>query len=262
MTATRKKATEAQSLEVQIKEVAKSVMDVCVIGRSPLIYNSMSQKAKQTLLLPSGRKNAAELALEPKHNPLKEFRDSTYKNLADGPTRLQVPSDMFKRAIMSAALDIPGATKAKIGRLVYMLEDRIDLYGTPQIFQAITRNSGMDHTPDVRTRAIMPRWACRFKIVFVKPLLNVTVVTKLVAAAGVLAGIGDWRVQKGGSYGQFEPCSDGDPEFLSILKEGREAQDAALKSPTAYDDETQKLLLWFESEVANRGKREELSVAA
>jgi hypothetical protein len=257
------KMKREQPTEVQILEMFKGVVEVCIIGRSPLICNRMSEKAMRELIYPHGRKTTAEKAGSLKHDPWKEFRDSPYTNLNEGPTRLQIPSSMFKGAMRSAAVDLPGATKAQIGRLVYVLDDRIDLYGTPQIMLAVTRSSDIGRTPDVRSRAILPRWACKIRVAFVKPILNETAVYHLIAGSGIMAGLGDWRVGKGsGNYGQYELVSPKDPEFLSILKEGRAEQDAALCNPVSHDDETQSLLLWFENEADKRGTRKDLSIAA
>lgn len=137
-----------------------------------------------------------------------------------------------------------------------MLGDRIDLYGTPQIMLSITRCADISHTPDVRSRAILPRWACRVRINYASPAINDTAVANLAAAAGITAGIGDWRVEKGsGNYGQFMIVSPNDKTFLSIMKEGRREQDAALLNPVAYDDESRDLLTWLETEFAKSGKK-------
>jgi hypothetical protein len=113
----------------------------------------------------------------------------------------------------------------------------------------------MNRTPDIRTRAILPRWACAIRINFVQPQLSERNVVHLLAAAGVLCGIGDFRQEKGaGSYGQFR-IADGpdDPEFVEIVQSGgREAQDAALANPETYDNETASLYAWVTEEIAKR----------
>jgi hypothetical protein len=244
------------SSEISILELNQGELNVCILGTSPLIYNAMSEKAKHELLFPGPRKNAAERASNLKHEPFSEYRNSTYQNRnPKAETLLNFPAACFKKAMASAALDIPGAAKAQIGRLVWAVGDRVDVYGVPQIFCAITRSADMNKTPDVRTRAIVPEWACRITLRFMQPILKGQTVANLLAAAGVTQGVGDWRQQKGsGSYGQFVLCSADDPRFLAVIKDGgRAAQDAALKEPSFYDEETERLLQWF---VAERVKRE------
>jgi hypothetical protein len=248
------KAT-ATSGEITILEVSQGQLDVCILGTSPFIYNAMSEKAWHELLMPSPKKNAAERASRLKHNPIDEYRNSTYQNrLHDGPTRLNFVVSAFKKAMASAALDLPGANKTQIGRLVWAIGDRVDMYGIPQMLCSIVRSADMNKTPDVRTRAILPEWACRVSFNYMKPMLKEQTIANLLAAAGVTNGVGDWRQQKGsGSYGQFRLCSENDKDFVRICKTGtREAQDAALLNPGFYDEETARLIAWFDEELVRR----------
>jgi hypothetical protein len=156
---------------------------------------------------------------------------------------------------MSAALDLPGTSKTQIGRLAYVENDEVPIYGIPELLMSVTRSAGIDKTPDVRTRAILPRWACFISVQFTKPILKEQAIVNLMAAAGITQGVGDWRVQKGsGNYGQFALTDPSDKAFQEIVKTGgREAQDAAIAEPICYDSETEELLAWFDVEVKRRG---------
>lgn len=249
-------ATTTKSDEITILEVSTGEMEFCVLGSSPLILNRMSQKAWFELLAPKGRKSTAEKASSLKHDPIKEFRDSPY-TIADTncPTLLGVMPTAFKKAMATAALDVPGAKKAQIGRLVYIAGEMLPIYGIPKVFMAITRSADINKTPDVRTRAILGEWACRLRITFTKPILREQSIANLLAAAGFQSGIGDWRQEKGsGSYGSFRLVSADDPDFVRITTtQGRAAQQAALDEPQAYNDETGEMLAWFDVEMRRRG---------
>lgn len=248
--------TSKKEQEISVLEVNQGVLDVCIIGVSPLIYNAMSEKAWHELLMPSGKKNAAERASTLKHEPFVEYRDSTYQNRGPSKTtRLNAPAAWFKKAMAAAALDIPGAAKSQIGRLVWAVGDRVDIYGVPQMMSAITRSADINKTPDVRTRAILPQWACRISFRYMKPILKEQTIANLLGAAGFTNGVGDWRQQKGSaSYGQFMLVSQDDPRYLEIVKTGGvEAQEKALANPQFYDDETEKLMTWFTEERKRRG---------
>jgi hypothetical protein len=241
--------------EITVLEISQGSIDVCILGESPLICNRMTNKGARELLMPRGKKTAVEKASTLKHEPLREYRASPYTTADDrAPTRIQLLGSMFKRAMMTAALDLPGTKKAQIGRLVYIENDRISVWGTPQLMMSITRSADINKTPDVRTRAIVPRWAARLTVKFVRPVLREQSVANLLAAGGVTSGIGDWRVEKGsGSYGRYRLTSPNDPEFAALMAEGREAQDAALQNPECYDDETRDLYAWYCDEVTRRG---------
>lgn len=246
--------------EITISEMVKGRLRLHIVGQSPLIMNSMNVKAIRTLLLPevSGRKSRADRARALKHDVLSEYRNSTYRDRTDdGPTRLQMPGPSFKSALMTAALDLPGTKKTEIGRLTWVAGYRFAVWGAPKIFMSVVRSSDIQKTPDVRTRAILPEWCAAIDIEFVRPNLTEQAIVNLSQAAGLLAGIGDFRQEKGkGSFGQFRVVGDAkDAEFRHIQKAGgRAQQDAALEHPDPYDEDTREWLDWYQSELPNTSK--------
>ncbi len=250
------KKGSAKDAPIEVTPILHESMIVLLRGTSPLICNSMSAKARQQLLLPAAKKNAAEKASSLKHDPVAEFRRSCYKSLGDDePTRILMPSTAIKGAIRSVAVDIPGAAKAQIGRLLYVEGENVSIYGIPRLLMRVVRSADMNKTPDVRTRAVLAEWACKINVTFVTPLLKGKTVGSLIASAGIMRGIGDWRTEKGsGNYGSFAAVGLDDKEFARIVKTGgREAQDAALEEARPYDQETAELLDWFNDEIRRRG---------
>lgn len=241
---------------VDIMTLTTKSLQAHIVGTSPLICNAMSQKVQQDLLLPAKKKNRAEKEGTLKHDPLAEYQRSPYRSKGDdAATRIIFPGGGFKAALAQAALDIPGAKKAEIGRLSYVTERNIPIYGIPQMYMAVVRSADMARTPDVRTRAILDEWAATVTVTFVTPNLTEQAVANLLAAAGIIVGIGDGRPQKGKlNFGQFRLASEGDPQFRRIVGTGgREAQDDALANPTCYDLETEELWSWWQAEARRRG---------
>ncbi len=249
-------ATTKQSTEISILEIKTQKADFCVLGKSPIILYRMSEKALHDLLMPKGRKTAAEKASSLKHNPIEEFRASPYTYTDENAdTLLCHLSTSFKKAIAGAALDIPGAKKAQIARLLWVEGERVPIYGIPKLFMSVTRSADMNKTPDVRTRCIVPQWAAVLTLSYTVPMLNSKIVSNLLAAGGVTQGVGDWRPEKGsGNFGQFEIVSADDPRFMEVVKTGkRSAQVQAMKDAVPYDAETEDLLEWFKDEIDRRG---------
>jgi hypothetical protein len=243
--------------EISVVEIAQGSINFCLLGRTPFFCNRMSEKARFELLFPKGKKNAAEKASSLKHEPIKEFRDSAYVTTDDDqPTRVLMLAAAFKRALESCALDMPGdAKKAQIGRLTWAEGTYVNMFGIPQLSMAVIRNKDMNRTPDVRSRAVLPEWACRVEISFVKPILREQTVANLLAAAGMMRGVGDWRVEKGaGNNGQFTLVDEDNADFKRIIKTGGlKAQDAAFADPIPFDKETADLYEWFKGETSRRG---------
>lgn len=252
------KATKAaDGGELQIMRLRTGRAAFNILGTSRLVFNAMSEKARRTILFPGGPMTAAEKAQNLKHNPLEEYRSSVYAHADDShPTRLLFPCGSFKKAMATAAREMPGVRKAQIGRLVWMQNEDIDIFGVPQLFMAPVRMADISRTPDIRTRASLPAWACRLTVRFVEPQLSVEKIATLLAAAGVLVGIGDGRQEKGAfNWGQWDLVEENNPAFLALIKNaGRKAQDAALRDPAMADLETERLFTWFGEEIKRRGE--------
>jgi hypothetical protein len=249
--ATKKKTEET----IDIVEIKSGRISCCVLGTTPLVLNRMSMKTMGSLLLPPRKKNMAERQSTLKHDPYAEFRASPYTDKRpDAATLLQHLSSAFKGSLMETGKDIPGASKAQVGRLTWVNGERIAIYGRPQIFCSVVRSADQNRTPDIRTRAIVPKWACYVDISFVMPVLNENTILKLFAAAGVIQGVGDGRPGKGKlTFGQFSLVSPDDKEFKRLVKnEGRAVQVDAMANPEPYDDETAEMLGWFDEEVERR----------
>lgn len=241
--------------EVQIVEMTKGVIRAVIVGESPMLCNRLSEKTKRTLTGPTGRKTQSEKASSLKHNPVQEFRDSPYWLPKGSDALIAVKATAFKGAMMTAALETPGMTKAAIGRRVYVRDEYIPIYGIPKLHMDCVRSADMNKTPDVRFRAILPEWAAIVDIEFVKPLMRAKEVLTLLAGGGMVAGIGDFRPEKGkGAYGRYRLVSETDKDFKRIVKAcGYDAQVKAMDDAEPYDDETREMLAWFKDYAEGRG---------
>ena len=249
-------AAPKKETSVEIIEVTRGSIGFCILGQTPMICNAMSNKVREELLLPKGKKTAADKASSAKHDPIAEFKRSMYYARDPlSPTRVVAKAVAFKAAMMGAAVDMPGTSTAQMGRLAFVVGDEVAIYGVPELMMAVVRSADMNRTPDVRTRAIFPTWAARITVQYAMPLIKAATITNQLAFAGMSQGVGDWRVQKGsGNYGQFILTEEDNPQFRMIVENGgKEEQDSAIASPVAFDSETDELLTWYQAEVKRRG---------
>ena len=246
---------KGESSAIYIEPVRTETIALALIGSTPLVFNRMSEKSKGDILYPKPRKTSAEKQASLKHDVMQEFTASPY-TLPDGDALLAVMATAIKGAMRTAALDLPGASKAQIGRLVYVRGDYVPVYGIPKLFMSVVRQAGMTRAPDIRTRAIVPVWAALAQITYVVPMLNPTTIANLLAAAGITVGIGDFRQEKGaGNYGLFSVTNAEDPAFVALRQSGgRDAQVAAMQNPAFYDEDSERLFTWYEAERTRRGK--------
>lgn len=248
--------TNTKSTVIEIEPIKTQTVIAAIRGISPLLMHRMSEKAKHELLLPRGKKTAAEKASTLKHDPMAEYRSSAHIIAdTDSPTLLGVPSSAIKNAMMTAALRVPGAQKTQIAQMVWIEGDMTPVYGIPEIHGAVVRMADINRTPDIRFRAVVPEWAAIVSISFMSPMLNERSILNLLSGAGQVSGLGEMRRQKGGSYGAFVVTDpEQDETFKRIIEtSGRIEQAAALDEPDAYDAETQELLSWYDNEIEQRG---------
>lgn len=249
-----KKTTVSGDAEINIQPLRRASAKLRIIGIQPLYQNRMPAKVQQGLLVGTRKKTKAE-RIEIKHDPLAEYQASM-EQVQSGPTALGVRVTAVKAAMCTAALETPGLTKASTQRLLFMPGDFFPLYGTPQLKLDVVRSADINRTPDVRSRAYLPKWGAEVEIQYIVPQLSLSSVVTLLANAGILVGIGDFRQEKGkGAYGSFRVIGTGekDDEWDDLVKNhGRMAQLAAIARPEHADVDTSDLMAFYEQEVTRR----------
>lgn len=240
--------------EIVVPALRRGIVKLRIIGQTPMFQNRMAAKAKQQLLVGGRKKTAADRA-QIKHHPLAEFRDSL-ERMGDGPTALGLRVVAMKAAMCTAALETAGITKTSAQRLLFMPGDLTPLYGVPQLRMDVVRSADINRTPDVRTRAFLPKWGAEIEIQHVLPQLPTSSVVTLACNAGVLVGLGDFRQEKGkGSFGSFRVIGpeEQDSEWDELVAgHGREAQLAAIDDPKFADEDTAELMDFFFGEEKRR----------
>lgn len=236
---------KAEEGSLHIDALKQGRVTLRMIGNTPMYMNSMSIKAKRDLLIGGGKKTAAEKK-DIKHNPEQEFRDSAHTK-RDGETLLCFPAPGVKSAMATAALETAGITKSSVQRLIFLPQQRIQVWGRPYLKMDVVRSADMNRTPDIRTRAFLPRWVAEVDIAFVMPTLSAHSIVSLLANAGAIVGLGDFRQEKGrGSFGTFTVAGDdlGDMRdyWDEVTQEARDVQQEAMDNPEYADDETQELM--------------------
>ena len=247
-------AKNVSETEIKVVPLRQGLAKLRIIGTTALFQNRMASKVKQGLLVGTKRKTRAE-RVEIKHDPIREYRDSMERML-DGPTALGIRVVAIKAAMCTAAIETAGLTKASTQRLLFMPGDLTALYGTPHLRLDVVRSADMNRTPDVRSRAYLPRWGAEVTVNFVHPQLSLTSVVTLLANAGIVVGVGDFRQEKGkGAFGSFRVVGDGeeDAEWDDLVKNhGREAQMVAIERPEYADRDTGDLMDFYTQEVGRR----------
>jgi hypothetical protein len=206
--------------------------DVWIVGDTPLITHSWSEKARLDMLRkqvkavePSGRKA---------RDPEEDYQNSLYE-IADGVYGF--PTTAAKLALMTAAHQDKGITKTSIlgnvwldcrmhkvrpalaGAVCDMPLSRI--YGAkPQMREDMVRvGAGMNKTSTLAYRAQFFPWATRISGRFNPTQVPPEALAFLFDEAGRACGLCDWRNEKKGVFGSFHLASaEEEAEWSSFAK--------------------------------------------
>lgn len=210
-----KKTTEV--LEIRPIEIQK--VNLRIVGDTPLIMHAWSEKAKRMMLeaqmgLAKGKKK------EPK-NPVEDFIRSMYW-LTDMPkemteeafneaisngARFGFPVTAFKQAAISAAYRM-GWAKDKVSlRGAFFIDSdengMIEIHSDAPKMREDMVKVGMG-TADIRYRGEFANWYADMTISYnMNGNYSLENIINIINAGGYICGVGEWRPEKDGQYGQF-----------------------------------------------------------
>lgn len=199
---------------VEIPKIDIETFAVTVIGDSPLIVHNWSHKAKQAMLDKQMKK--ASTKGHDVRNPVEDFITSLYwlsgppkayteaafeEALRNG-ARFGFPATAFKAAAVSAGYR-GGVTKDKVSTnaAFHIIGDMVEIFGTPAMREDMVR-IGMG-TADLRYRGEFKIWSAVLNIRYNRAVFSREQIINLINMGGFGCGIGEWRPEKGGSFGMY-----------------------------------------------------------
>lgn len=212
------KKTEAASIE--IKPIELSTFTIRIRGDKPLIMHKWSQKAMQQIL--DKQMHATKTKGKQAKDPFEDFIGSMYwltgepeatedgfdKAIENG-ARFGFPATAFKAAAVSAAfrnelsknkVSLQGAFFIDGEGPDQLVEIKYD--EAPHIRQDMVKIA-MGGT-DIRFRGEFDSWYADLTVTFNKNgTLTAEQIVNLINLGGFCCGVGEWRPEKGGSYGMF-----------------------------------------------------------
>lgn len=223
-----------ETLALEIPRLDVQLLEVTIVGDSPLIVHAWSVKAKREMLDKQMKKAKAAKAAK---DPNQDFADSMYR-LDDG--GYGFPTRGLKAAAVEAAMSVSGITKAAARRAFHVLGEDVDVEGAfsgtrmrenlariegsaPRMREDMVR-VGMG-TADLRYRAEFAPWFARVLVRFNAAMLSPEQILNLFNVAGFSTGIGEWRPERDGQNGMFHVGAEG--EIDKILAEAADLARAA-----------------------------------
>lgn len=218
-----KAPVKSGSLSIELPALKVELLEVTLIGDSPLIVHAWSAKAKRQMLDTMMKKPKAPRQAK---DPQDDFRQSMYR-LPDG--GYGFPSVAFKAAATAAATSIAGLAKTSVRQAFHIIGEDIEvdgaldgvkirhnlvrIYGAePRLREDVTR-VGMG-AADLRYRAEFSPWHTRILVRYIADILSPAQLLNLLTYAGFCVGVGEWRPQRDGAYGLFHVASEKEIEAL------------------------------------------------
>jgi hypothetical protein len=217
------KAPTKTEVGIELPPLNLSVMEVTIIGDTPLIVHAWSQKAKKEMLDKQMKK--AKGAREAK-DPQADFEASMYR-LADG--GYGFPSVAFKNSAVTAGTSVAGLTKIAARQAFHILGEDAEVLGAfegsksrmnlariegpaPTMREDMVK-VGMG-TADLRYRPEFPDWWAKILVRFNGNVLSESQILNLLNTAGFAVGVGEWRPEKDGMNGMFHVATEADLKKL------------------------------------------------
>lgn len=216
-------AKKSTTVEVVIPEIIVSTAHIRIIGTTPLVTHKFSEKARRMMLDKQMKK--AKSNTKPAKNPVEDFMGSlhwlteepaekteeAFAEAVRNGARFGFPSVGIKASIIAAAYRA-GLSKNKVSLqgAFHIDEELVEIKGcVPTIREDMVRlETGV---ADVRHRAeFAPGWYMDLEIEYDEAMISLAQLTAFINRGGFSVGIGEHRIEKGGTWGRYRVALGGE----------------------------------------------------
>jgi hypothetical protein len=196
-----KKPVAAKSPAVGIVQVPRlniKMMKVQIVGDSPLICNRFSEKVKGDLAdRAAGKADKAKGKMDAESVYLGTLYEVPGKKGVYG-----FPASAFKKAMVSACTQLGKLKKTWTRGAFFVMGNIVPIDGKPHMRTDIGRNPTTRGAVVIH-RAEFPEWLCELVIRYNADIITPEQIVNLLNWAGFSSGVGEWRPERDGTYGQF-----------------------------------------------------------
>lgn len=184
---------------VFIPELRMARINVRVKGVTPLITHRFSEDVMEKM----ARDQQGEAKVKkPPRNPQAEFEAACYRTPEGG---YGFPAAGVKKAMVTAGQRFAGEKGTELYGAFSIPVELLELEcGEPRMREDRVVLSGMSRTSSIAYRPAFFPWGMVIPVFFNADFITAGSLVNLLRLAGQSVGIGDWRVEKKGSFGQFD----------------------------------------------------------
>jgi len=204
-------------IDVQKLMVAPKVLEVTVVGLTPLLVHNFGAKAIKQIL---DKQTGEAKTMRAKKIPFNDFVESLYiidrrrvpkTELEPGQSWKYVegafgfPASGFKKSMVSACSFVDGIPKTWVRGLIHIHGDLLPIKYERLVMRQDTVRVGPfgRKTADIRFRGEFHGWSVKLRISYNANAIKPEQIGMLVNNAGFAVGVGEWRPEKDGSSGTF-----------------------------------------------------------
>lgn len=197
-----KKSVATPDTVITIAPLKLAMLEIKVVGDSPLICHAWSKKARQQMLDKQMKRAAGAKQAK---DPEQDFKDSLYTHPEGG---YGFPSVGFKACAVDAASFSQGVTKVQLRGAMHILGELVKIDGEPTMREDMVKIAM--GTADIRHRGQFEKWSATFLVKYNTAVLSAEQIVNLFEIGGFSVGVGEWRPQRDGSYGRFHVAREGE----------------------------------------------------
>lgn len=219
---------------IVVPEIQRRIARIRIIGESPLIVHAWSKKARIEML---AKQMGQKLPKYPK-SPVRDFMESIYR-LPTG--HYGFPASGLKLSMVESVTSMNREISKVATRQAFYIRAEQGLTAsafagleTPmQLVRILSPNpprmredavkvgSFSNKVADLRYRAEFWPWGMDLEVVYNGSLVTDATTLRMIDTAGFAVGIGEWRNERDGTYGQFRLADQA--EETQILKWAKQA---------------------------------------
>lgn len=191
-----KKNNETQKVVVQPLKLGR--IDIDVVGKTSLLMEKMNMDVVEKYNQKKGKKvSGTEDKME------EELVDAKIHYDSNG--NVAYPSTAFLKGMVEVAPYIDGLDKKKVRGSVRILDAFIPLNYKKKVLNVTWgKTSGMTRAPRKIIRPEFTDWDCKLRIEFNEQNISAEQILNLLRWAGFQMGVGGWRPEHSGVYGQYK----------------------------------------------------------
>jgi len=186
-----------------------------IVSDTPLIMHAWDEKTRREML--DKMMGKAKSKVRDMKDPVREFIYSMYwlegapdeateeafvAAIESGKARFGFPSVAFKASAVSAGYRAK-VTKDKVSMqgAFHIDGEFVEIIGVPHMREDMVRVA--NGAPDIRYRGEFPQWSAEITVKYNAGVVTEEQVANLFNLGGFACGLGEWRVEKGGSFGMY-----------------------------------------------------------